>query len=201
MPRGNNNIRRANERAIQERLSIIAPLWRRNWTYQEIRKEVMAMTGRKTYSLETVHRDVERLLEEWSTARINDTDQRVTAELARLDLVIKEAWEMWERSKENYTKTEQRDKGAPIRDANNNKLTVRSIESMKKETEVRGVGDPRFLDVILRAMQQRIKLLGLDQTTIDIGKNLQGQIEIRYIDAGVPCATSEEEVRTREGLI
>ena len=201
MPRGNNNIRRANERAIQERLSIIAPLWRRNWTYQEIRKEVMAMTGRKTYSLETVHRDVERLLEEWSTARINDTDQRVTAELARLDLVIKEAWEMWERSKENYTKTEQRDKGAPILDVNNNKLTVRSIESMKKETEVRGVGDPRFLDVILRAMQQRIKLLGLDQTTIDIGKNLQGQIEIRYIDAGVPCATSEEEVRTREGLI
>ena len=201
MPRGNNNIRRANERAIQERLSIIAPLWRRNWTYQEIRKEVMAMTGRKTYSLETVHRDVERLLEEWSTARINDTDQRVTAELARLDLVIKEAWEMWERSKENYTKTEQRDKGAPIKDVNNNKLTVRSIESMKKETEVRGVGDPRFLDVILRAMQQRIKLLGLDQTTIDIGKNLQGQIEIRYIDAGVPCATSEEEVRTREGLI
>lgn len=201
MPRGNNNIRRANERAIQERLSIIAPLWRRNWTYQEIRKEVMASTGRKTYSLETVHRDVERLLEEWSTARINDTDQRVTAELARLDLVIKEAWEMWERSKENYTKTEQRDKGAPIRDVNNNKLTVRSIESMKKETEVRGVGDPRFLDVILRAMQQRIKLLGLDQTTIDIGKNLQGQIEIRYIDAGVPCATSEEEVRTREGLI
>ena len=201
MPRGNNNIRRANERAIQERLSIIAPLWRRNWTYQEIRKEVMAMTGRKTYSLETVHRDVERLLEEWSTARINDTDQRVTAELARLDLVIKEAWEMWERSKENYTKTEQRDKGAPIRDVNNNKLTVRSIESMKKETEVRGAGDPRFLDVILRAMQQRIKLLGLDQTTIDIGKNLQGQIEIRYIDAGVPCATSEEEVRTREGLI
>ena len=201
MPRGNNNIRRANERAIQERLSIIAPLWRRNWTYQEIRKEVMAMTGRKTYSLETVHRDVERLLEEWSTARINDTDQRVTAELARLDLVIKEAWEMWERSKENYTKTEQRDKGAPIRDVNNNKLTVRSIESMKKETEVRGLGDPRFLDVILRAMQQRIKLLGLDQTTIDIGKNLQGQIEIRYIDAGVPCATSEEEVRTREGLI
>ena len=201
MPRGNNNIRRANERAIQERLSIIAPLWRRNWTYQEIRKEVMAMTGRKTYSLETVHRDVERLLEEWSTARINDTDQRVTAELARLDLVIKEAWEMWERSKENYTKTEQRDKGAPIRDVNNNKLTVRSIESMKKETEVRGVGDPRFLDVILRAMQQRIKLLGLDQTTIDIGRNLQGAIEIRYIDAGVPCATSEEEVRTREGLI
>ena len=201
MPRGNNNIRRANERAIQERLSIIAPLWRRNWTYQEIRKEVMAMTGRKTYSLETVHRDVERLLEEWSTARINDTNQRVTAELARLDLVIKEAWEMWERSKENYTKTEQRDKGAPIRDVNNNKLTVRSIESMKKETEVRGVGDPRFLDVILRAMQQRIKLLGLDQTTIDIGKNLQGQIEIRYIDAGVPCATSEEEIRTREGLI
>lgn len=201
MPRGNNNIRRANERAIQERLSIIAPLWRRNWTYQEIRKEVMAMTGRKTYSLETVHRDVERLLEEWSTARINDTDQRVTVELARLDLVIKEAWEMWERSKENYTKTEQRDKGAPIRDVNNNKLTVRSIESMKKETEVRGVGDPRFLDVILRAMQQRIKLLGLDQTTIDIGKNLQGQIEIRYIDAGVPCATSEDEVRTREGLI
>lgn len=201
MPRGNNNIRRANERAIQERLSIIAPLWRRNWTYQEIRKEVMAMTGRKTYSLETVHRDVERLLEEWSTARINDTDQRVTAELARLDLVIKEAWEMWERSKENYTKTEQRDKGAPIRDVNNNKLTVRSIESMKKETEVRGVGDPRFLDVILRAMQQRIKLLGLDQTTIDIGTGLQGQLEIRYIDAGVPCATSEEEVRTREGLI
>ena len=201
MPRGNNNIRRANERAIQERLSIIAPLWRRNWTYQEIRKEVMAMTGRKTYSLETVHRDVERLLEEWSTARINDTDQRVTAELARLDLVIKEAWEMWERSKENYTKTEQRDKGAPIRDVNNNKLTVRSMKQLQNDTHERCYGNPRYLDVILKAMEQRCKLLGLSKTTMEVSAATNGTIEIRYIDAGVPCATSEEEVRTREGLI
>ena len=72
---------------------------------------------------------------------------------------------------------------------------------MMEDSEKRAFGDPRYLDIILRAMQQRCKLLGLDQQRIDISAATSGAIEIRYIDAGVPCATSEEEVRTREGLV
>ena len=201
MPRGNNNKLREQRIMMQQRMQIVAPLWRKSWTLNEIREEVMKQLGLQTYSLKCVYTDVQRLIKEWQEERLESTEDKITAELARIDLVIKEAWAAWEKSKEDYKKRERRDKGKPRRRVNGEQLSVQAIESMRKESEVRAMGEPRYLDIILKAMQQRCKLLGLDKTTIDIGTGLQGQLEIRYIDAGVPCATSEEEVRTREGLV
>ena len=186
---------------MQQRMQIVAPLWRQSWTLNEIREEVMKRLGLKTYSLKCVYTDVQRLLKEWQEERLENTDDKITAELARIDLVIKEAWQMWEKSKQDYKTKKQKQEGLPRTDEKGHQISIDTIKAMMEDSEKRAFGDPRYLDIILRAMQQRCKLLGLDQQSIDISGATSGAIEIRYIDAGVPCATSEEEVRTREGLV
>lgn len=200
MPRGNNEIRRKREREREQRLEIIAPLWRKNWTYAEIRKEVMRRLGKEAYSVGTVCKDVKVLIAQWREQRLNDTEEKITTELARLDQVIREAWEMWEKSKQDYNRKSQSQTGVPVEGEKGQPLTIKSIQAMMWDAEQRGCGDPRYLDVILKALNQRCKLMGLDQMTIDVHSGMTGAIEIRYVDAGVECASSEEEVRTREGL-
>lgn len=200
MPRGNNNKLRELRNIREQRMEIVAPLWRKNWTYHEIRKEVIRRLGLKTYAISTVHQDVKRLIAEMQKSRIADTEAKVTAELARLDLVIKEAWEMWEKSKDDYHDKSQAQQGIPIKDKDGETIGVDTIKAMMWDAEKRGCGEPRYLDIIVRALNQRSKLLGLDKTVLDINAGVQGKIEIAYIDAGVPCATSEEEILQREGL-
>ena len=200
MPRGNNNKRREQRILMQQRMQIVAPLWRKSWTLNEIRVEVMKRLKLETYSLKCVYTDVQRLIKEWQEERLENTEDKITAELARIDLVIKEAWLMWEKSKLDYKSKRQVQEGKPHQDEDG-QFSVDTIKAMMWDAETRGNGDPRYLDIILRAMQQRCKRLGLDQQRIDISAATSGAIEIRYIDAGVPCATSEEEVRTREGLV
>ena len=185
---------------MQQRMQIVAPLWRKSWTLKEIREEVMKRLGLETYSIKCVHTDVQRLIKEWQEERLENTEDKITAELARIDLVIKEAWQMWEKSKQDYNSKRQMQEGKPRKDPNGHQISVDTIKAMMWDAEERGCGDPRYLDVILKALNQRCKLMGLDQMTIDVHSGMTGAIEIRYVDAGVECASSEEEVRTREGL-
>lgn len=201
MPRGNNNKRREQQHDMLMRLEIVAELWRKNYTLVEIRKEVMRRLDRETLSLRTVHMDVKRLLKEWQKARLENTEEKIASELARLDLVIKEAWKMWEKSKKDYNSKTIGSQGIPTGRDDEGKVTIETIKSMMWDAEHRGGGNPKYLDVILKALEQRCKLLGLNKETLEVGAATNGQIEIRYIDAGVKCATSEEEVRTREGIV
>lgn len=198
MPQGNNNRRRALRNAMLQRVDIVAELWRKNYTYKEIAEEVKRRLGLKTCSASTICTDVQRLLAEWKEQRLEDMDAKVTAELARIDLVIKEAWAMWEKSKEDRHRKKSKQTGVPT-DSNGN-VSMLTIRAIMEDAEVRGVGEPRYLDIILRALAQRCKLLGLDKTAVDVTAGIQGALTIRYVDAGVPCATSEEEVRRRNGL-
>lgn len=201
MSRGNNNKRREQQHDILMRLEIVAELWRKNYTLEEMRKEVMRRLDRKTLSIRTVHMDVKRLLKEWQKERLENTEDKITTELARLDLVIKEAWRMWEKSKKDYNSKTFAQQGVPTGKDEDGKVTVESIKSMMWDAEHRGGGNPKYLDVILKALDQRCKLLGLNKTALEVSAATNGQIEIRYVDAGVKCATSEEEVRTREGIV
>ena len=198
MPQGNNNRRRALRNAMLQRVDIVAELWRKNYTYKEIAEEVKRRLGLRTCSPSTVCQDVQRLLAEWKEERLEDMDAKVTAELTRIDLVIKEAWAMWEKSKEDAHKRKSRQTGVPT-DSNGN-VSMATVRAIMEDAEVRGVGEPRYLDIILRALAQRCKLLGLDKTAVDVTAGIQGALTIRYVDTGVTCAASEEEVRARNGM-
>lgn len=202
MPRGNNNKLREQRNLKEQRLEIVAPLWRKNYTYREIQAEVKKRLELKTYALCTVKHDVDTLLQEWQENRLDDTDKKVTSELARIDLVIREAWEMWEKSKQDYEKKKGKQKGVPIFDEQGVQIKVKTTYQEMLNEEYRAKGDARYLDIIIRCIERRCKLLGLDKETVDLNAQLgDGRLEIVYVSNNdIGLASSEEEVRRREGL-
>lgn len=143
------------------RLEIVSNLYKRGYSYRKIREEVMKRLDLSTYSLQTVKNDVQTLLEEWRESRLEDTDELVTLELARIDDTCRELWEQWEKSKTNYNKTERKQKGSPSRDAQSGQTSIRTYQTERKETEVIALGDPAYIAEIRKQLEERRKLLGL----------------------------------------
>lgn len=171
MGKGNNDraaktrLRRFNAAKLL-RMDILSGLYKRGYSYREMRLEVMSRLNLKTYSLQTVKEDISSLLEEWRNTRIEDLDLALQLELERIDTLIKEAWEAWEKSKENYKRVKNAQKGIPgtpelDEDGNEKPGQIVTVEMRQNSEDVIGYGDPRYLDVINRLLIERRKLLGL----------------------------------------
>ena len=163
------------------RLDIIAELYKRGYSYRDIRTEVMNRLDLQTYSLRTVAKDVNKLLEEWRETRIENLDLALQLELERIDDLTREAWAAWNKSKEDQTLRNNKQKGVPgdLLDAggndgsnangsngNNQQAPERRDEivtvAMEQQTkEVICTGDPRYLEIINKLAIERRKLLGL----------------------------------------
>ena len=143
------------------RLEIVSTLYKRGYSYRKIRGEVMKRLDLSTYSLQTVKNDVQTLLEEWRESRLEDTDELVTLELARIDDTCRELWEQWEKSKENFTRQTRKQKGSPTRDAQTGQTSIRTTQTERTETDIQGLGDPSYIAEIRKQLEERRKLLGL----------------------------------------
>lgn len=147
------------------RMSIVAQLWRRHYTYRQIQEEVKARLDLQTYSLRTVGKDIERCIEEWKAQRrIEDTDAAIQLELARIDDVCRQAWEAWEKSKQDGDKTRTKQTGVVPKGDNGDNAESGEIQTVKVERtseEQTNCGDPRYLDIICKCAMERRKLLGL----------------------------------------
>lgn len=174
-------------------MQIVAPLWRKNYTELEIRAEVMKRLGLETLSSRTVHEDIKRLCAELREQRMEDTEAVVTAELHRLDLVIKEAWEAWEASLEEHESQKTKRKGLPESDADGNESITTLFIEQTKEKNI-GKGEPRYLDIILRALERRQRLLGLEKVSIDLSGGISANLEITHVSSGFDVVSSEEDV-------
>lgn len=153
-------------RQIKEgRLSIVAQLYKRGYTLRAIREEVMRRLDLPTYSVSTVHRDIKSLLKEWRESRLDDIDDTLQLELSRIDDTVKELWEQWEKSKEDYTKTQRKRKGAPsqnnVQGNNNASEGIKTFSVEEHTTNVVGLGDPAYISEIRQQLSERRKLLGL----------------------------------------
>lgn len=142
------------------RLDIISELYKKGNSYRDIRREVMTRLNLECYSLQTVHKDVQRLLEEWRKERLDNTDQALQLELTRIDDLVKEAWAAWEKSKTDYTQKTAKQKGLPSTDeGGNDEIITVQLEQGSKEFVC--TGDPRYLELINKLLIERRKLLGL----------------------------------------
>lgn len=202
MPRGNNNKKRRYTREQELRRNIIVPMIMRCKTEEEIRQEVMARLGLETYSRSTVHKDIMAIRAEMAERRFDTEDkieETVQVEVARLRLVAEEAWNAWERSKGDNTTTKSKRKGLPPPEEDpDGKITTLFITEERVKNE--GNGDPRYLDIILKSYERIHKLLGLDKMNVNLSGNVGGSFEIKHTQTGFTPATSEDEVRRREGL-
>ena len=143
------------------RLEIVSNLYKRGYSYRKIKEEVMKRLDLQTYSLQTAQRDIQTLLDEWRESRLEDTDELVTLELARIDDTCRELWEQWEKSKTDYNKTQRKQKGSPSRDAETGQTSIRTYQTERTETEAVCLGDPSYIAEIRKQLEERRKLLGL----------------------------------------
>lgn len=147
------------------RLTIVAQLYKRGYTVRAIREEVMRRLDLPTYSVSTVHRDITSLLKEWRDSRLEDMDDALQLELTRIDDTVRELWEQWEKSKEDYIKTQRKRKGAPARNANQDNNSgeggIRTFSVEEKTLNVVGLGNPAYISEIRQQLAERRKLLGL----------------------------------------
>lgn len=143
------------------RLEIVAKLYKRGYSIRKIRDDVMRRLDLPTYSLQTVHKDVRTLLDEWRESRLDDLDDALELELQRIDDTVRELWEQWEKSKTDYSKTESKQKGSPSRDKDTGQTTIRTFQTERKETEVVSLGNPAYISEIRQQLAERRKLLGL----------------------------------------
>lgn len=143
------------------RLEIVAQLYKRGYSIRKIQSEVVKRLELKTYSLATVHKDIQTLLDEWRENRIEDMDAALQLELERIDDTVRELWEQWEKSKTDYTKTARKQKGSPSRDNQTGQTSIRTYQTERTETEVIRLGDPSYIAEIRQQLAERRKLLGL----------------------------------------
>ena len=148
------------------RLEIVSQLYKRGYSIRAIRAEVMRRLDLATYSTQTVHKDVQTLLKEWRESRLDDMDDALQLELTRIDQTVRELWEQWEKSKEDYTKTQRKRKGAPARSGNQDNNNggeggIRTFSVEEKTQEVIGLGNPAYISEIRQQLVERRKLLGL----------------------------------------
>ena len=148
------------------RLEIVAKMYKRGNSVREIRKEVMERLDLDTCSVSTIQKDIQELLTEWRESRLKDTDEALELELARIDETVKELWEQWEKSKEDYVKTSRTQKGAPARseDGQNGQQqgeNIRTFSVERKTQNVVGLGNTAYIAEIRQQLAERRKLLGL----------------------------------------
>lgn len=142
------------KRKREGRLPIIAQLYRRGYSYRQIRSEVMARLDLDTYSIGTLHNDIKYLLSQWRESRLEDMDDAIQLELQRIDEAVRELWSQWEQSKEQKTETTKWKKSLAGGAGGNQPVA----ESRKVKD---GLGDVSYIAEIRKQLMERRKLLGL----------------------------------------
>ncbi len=145
----------------QGRLEIVSKLYKRGYSLRQIQAEVMKRLDLPTYSLKTVSRDVHCLLDEWRENRLEDMDKALQLELERIDETVRELWEQWEKSKEDYTRTTNTRKGAPKRDEGTGQSSIKTLGVETKDTNIVRLGNTAYIAEIRAQLAERRKLLGL----------------------------------------
>lgn len=148
------------------RLDIVGELVKKGYSVRKICAEVQArLQLPKLPSPNLIQQDKKLLLEEWRENRLNNTDEYVTLELARIDDCILELWEAWEKSKEDYTESWQRQKAVPKTKSADDKGSTEGkskvIYAEQQQAQKRGCGNVAYITEIRQQLTERRKLLGL----------------------------------------
>lgn len=114
----------------------------------------------------TVSRDLQALRAEWFAQAASDVGRRMSEELAKVDLLERTYWEGWQRSCQPVG-LRTRKPAAP----------GAQCESPEDASPDLSPGDPRFLSGVRDCIEQRIKLLGvqdLDRKLRELEQRLNG---------------------------
>ncbi len=181
---------RSRKQAREFRLPIVSELYKKGYPLRKIREEVNSRCDMNV-SLPTIHKDVKFLLSEWRNCRLENIDDLVNLELARIDDCLVELWEQWEKSKENYTKVSNSRVGIPIDSEEGEEAKISTVRRQQTDMNVVACGNPAYMAEIRQQLIERRKLLGLyapekrdyssSIVTVDKMTNEQIEEELRRI--------------------
>jgi hypothetical protein len=175
----------------EARKQYIAAAYLQGHTQRQIAQHLGLTPGRVSQLLDEIRAD-------WQRRYLADFDAKVQEELARLDQAEREAWQAWQdsRSMQEITTAQEQEtptvvpelrwdsKGKPVRLGVVQTLKATRATVQRRQRD----GDPRFLLVITRCVDQRCKLLGL-YAPARVQVNLEDQVR-----------ALAREVALREGL-
>lgn len=150
----------ANQKAKEmARLGLLrdtANLWAKGYDYDEISRR----TG---VTVTAVSLRIKEVLELWKTSASRDYGERLAIELAKLDRVEAEAWDAWERSKEDAVSTKRMVQKAlrKAADGDDGDKELVTIGKMLERVSKGRVGDPTYLKIVQSCVLDRCKLLGV----------------------------------------
>ncbi len=148
MKEGRQSYRRAHKVAIAERRARVAQMYLAGRTQLQIACEL----GLSTFTVST---DIGAMVAEWRRMAAVDTAAHIAVELERIREVEVQAWESFRKSRQPKE----------IRSAGKRSETNgdgSSSTAVTVTTIHRPEGSPQFLSTVLRCIEQRVKLLGLD---------------------------------------
>lgn len=146
-------------KAREVRITIVSELYKKGYTYRDIQREVMNRLGLNHYSLGTLSKDVKVMLAEWREHRLENLDESLSVELARIDKMLVELWAAWERSKNPKGWKKKTQTGKPGKSQAEEGIKATGMQQSSGEEEQ--FGDPRYMDLINKVLQERRKMLGL----------------------------------------
>lgn len=164
--------KRQNQKQRQKRLArleIVGELLKKGYSVRAICRELQTrLQLPKLPSPNLVQQDKKLLLDEWREYRLDNTEQLVTLELARIDDCIMELWEAWEKSKEDYTEGWQKQKSVPVATKDKDGKPVQGADRKSKvivaeqqQAKKRGCGNVAYIAEIRAQLAERRKLLGI----------------------------------------
>lgn len=180
------------------RQNIVSDLYKQGYNYREIREEVMKRLDIPRYSLQTVHADVQNILAEWRQMRNLNIEELQQLELQRIDTIIKEASEAWEKSKTDYDKKRSKQYGRPTGDSGGDgEGGIETVGVEQSREEMVMCGDVRYLDMIHKVSMERRKILGLyapekREITGKDGRELLPNIKVEIIDSREQVNTDDD---------
>lgn len=180
------------------RQNIVSDLYKQGYNYREIREEVMKRLDIPRYSLQTVHADVQIILAEWRQMRNLNIEELQQLELQRIDTIIKEASEAWEKSKTDYDKKRSKQYGRPTGDSGGDgEGGIETVGVEQSREEMVMCGDVRYLDMIHKVSMERRKILGLyapekREITGKDGRELLPNIKVEIIDSREQVNTDDD---------
>jgi len=95
--------------------------------------------------------DLKKIMEEWKQERLKDFEERLLAELCKLDLIESEAWEAWEKSKTDGFKIIEKE----IRNKDNVLLQKQFDTNLDER-----LPNKTYLDMIFKCVEKRLQILG-----------------------------------------
>jgi DNA-binding CsgD family transcriptional regulator len=165
---------------VAQRQAKVAELYLSGMTMMAVGKELGISDA-------TVCTDLAALRTQWRTKANASIDKLIQNELSHTDWVEMEATKAWHRSVGIHKKTITKEGTSAGAQGGSYDETVEHAEEL--------AGDPRFLDIINKCVDQRCKILGLIAPTKSILSNPDGSpllTGIKVVEVGKPAEGTKQ---------